>query len=57
MTPPEAVFDAFATTRDAWEGAGLGLWAARQIAETHGGTLTIDGRSTFVLRLPRAQGN
>jgi signal transduction histidine kinase len=55
MEPRERIFDAFATTHDPWEGAGLGLWAARHIAEAHGGSLTLDGSSSFSLRLPRAR--
>ena len=41
MTPPEAAFEPFVTTREPWEGSGLGLWAARQIAAARGGTLEI----------------
>jgi two-component system sensor kinase FixL len=55
MEPRERIFEAFATTRDPWEGAGLGLWAARQIAEAHGGIVTLDGPATLSLRLPRAR--
>ncbi|WP_239109259.1 sensor histidine kinase [Microbispora siamensis] len=57
----EMVFDRFtrldsARSRDAG-GAGLGLPIARQIAETHGGTLTIEDSpvgARFVLCLPSA---
>ena len=53
MTPPEAAFEPFVTTREPWEGSGLGLWAARQIAAAHGGTLEIEegAGSVFALRL------
>jgi signal transduction histidine kinase len=50
-------FDAFVSTRDPWEGAGLGLWAARAIAAEHGGTLTLEESptgATFVMKLPPA---
>jgi two-component system NtrC family sensor kinase len=53
----ELAFEPFVSTRDPWQGAGLGLWAARAIAEAHGGTLTVenrDGGAVFTLRLPRA---
>lgn len=57
VRPPEAAFQAFVSTRDPWEGAGLGLWAARAIAAEHGGTIAIassgDG-TTVSIRLPRA---
>lgn len=55
MEPREAIFAPFTTTRDPWDGAGLGLWAATRIAAAHGGTVTVDGESgnVFVLRLPR----
>jgi len=53
----DRAFDAFVSTRDPWEGAGLGLWAARAIAADHGGTLTLEERptgATFVMKLPQA---
>lgn len=57
MQPREAAFEAFATTREPWEGAGLGLWAARRIADAHGGTLSAEGSAgnILALRLPRAR--
>lgn len=56
IQPREAAFDPFTTTRDPWEGAGLGLWAVRKIADAHGGRVTIEGENgnVFALRLPRA---
>ncbi len=56
VQPRDRIFQAFTTTRDPWEGAGLGLWAARRIAEAHGGTVDVEGESgnVFALRLPRA---
>jgi signal transduction histidine kinase len=56
LQPPDRAFSMFTTTRNAWEGAGLGLWAARQIATAHGGTLTYEEQprgASFALRLPR----
>jgi signal transduction histidine kinase len=55
VQPPERAFDAFVTTRDPWEGAGLGLWAARAIVAEHGGTSTLESSSdgtTVVIRFP-----
>ena len=55
LEPRERAFEAFVSTRDPWQGAGLGLWAARVIAETHQGTLTIEERpagAVFLMRLP-----
>jgi signal transduction histidine kinase len=46
-----------AETLEPHAGLGLGLWVARQIAESHGGGITIDSRpgegATFTLHLPR----
>ncbi|MGE0547232.1 MAG: sensor histidine kinase [Kofleriaceae bacterium] len=40
------------TLGDNARGFGLGQWAARQVAEAHGGTLRLAGTSSFVLSLP-----
>ena len=56
----ERVFQRFTRLDDARSadgGAGLGLAIARDIAERHGGTLTLDDGSRFVLRLPVERGN
>ena len=57
--PPEnrqRIFQRFVTTRAG--GNGLGLSTSREIAEAHGGTLTLQdtagGGATFVLKLPPA---
>lgn len=59
VEPLDQAFDPFVSTRDPWEGAGLGLWAARAIAAEHGGVATIhtspDGTSA-VLTLPKMAG-
>ena len=53
------IFERFhrADTARAEDGAGLGLSIARQIAETHGGTIEAKSKvgagSTFMLVLPR----
>ena len=47
------LFDPFFTTRP--DGAGLGLFSCRRIAEAHGGTITVrskPGQTQFTLRLP-----
>jgi signal transduction histidine kinase len=57
LDPPDRAFQAFVTTREPFESAGLGLWAARTLVEVHGGTLTIENRSAgaaVAMRLPRA---
>jgi two-component system NtrC family sensor kinase len=57
VQPPEQAFRAFVTTRDPWEGAGLGLWAARTIVAEHGGTIALESSTqgtTVTIRLPRA---
>ncbi len=56
IEPIERAFEAFVSTRDPWDGAGLGLWAARAIAAEHAGTVTIhsSGEGTAAtMRLPR----
>lgn len=57
LQPPDRAFEAFVTTRDPWEGAGLGLWAARAIVAEHGGTIAVESspEGTMVaIRLPSA---
>ncbi|MGI4789268.1 MAG: sensor histidine kinase [Janthinobacterium lividum] len=47
------LFDPFFTTRP--DGAGLGLFSCRRIAEAHGGTISVrskPGQTQFTLRLP-----
>lgn len=53
----DRLFEPFVTTRSREESSGLGLAVARQIAEQHGGTLTLENASagaSFALRLPSA---
>ena len=48
------LFDPFFTTRP--DGAGLGLFSCRRIAEAHSGTITVrsrPGATQFTLRLPQ----
>lgn len=52
------VFEPFVTSREPFESAGLGLWAARRLVELHGGTLELEAGasgSTFVIRMPGAR--
>jgi two-component system sensor kinase FixL len=52
----ERLFQPFAAAPTDQHTAGLGLWAARTIAERHGGTLSHDTSApgtAFVFRLPR----
>jgi two-component system sensor histidine kinase HydH len=54
----DRIFDPFVTTRSRQEFTGIGLTAARHIADTHGGSLTIDDApagASFALRLPLAR--
>ena len=58
MEPPERAFEPFVSTRDPWDGAGLGLWAVRTIAAEHGGEATLHtsrAGTSVIIRLPRAQ--
>ena len=51
----DRLFAPFVTTRSRDDSSGLGLYVARQIAEQHGGTLTLESAragACFVLRLP-----
>ena len=41
IEPAEKAFDAFVSSSDPWDGAGLGLWAARAIAAEHGGSVSL----------------
>lgn len=55
----ERIFERFVRLDDARSrdegGAGLGLAIARDVATRHGGTLTVESGSRFVLRLPAAE--
>jgi two-component system, NtrC family, C4-dicarboxylate transport sensor histidine kinase DctB len=53
----DRLFEPFVTTRSREESSGLGLAVAKQIAESHGGTLMLESASagaSFALRLPSA---
>ena len=51
----DRIFERFFTTKPKGAGTGVGLWASRDIAESHGGALTFvpsaEG-ATFTMRLP-----
>jgi C4-dicarboxylate-specific signal transduction histidine kinase len=49
------LFEPFVATRAPSDTSGLNLFAARVIAEAHGGSLVVDtpeGGASFILRLP-----
>jgi signal transduction histidine kinase len=48
----DRIFDRFVRGADG-EGTGLGLAICRGIARAHGGDITLEGGSRFVVRLPR----
>jgi signal transduction histidine kinase len=50
----ERIFERFFKARLDSPGSGLGLAICRHIATRHGGTITLEGRSRFVVRFPRA---
>jgi signal transduction histidine kinase len=56
--PPDAVFEAFYTTKPPGEGTGLGLAICRDFIEAMGGTITATnpeaGGACFIIRLPRS---
>lgn len=53
----EKIFDPFFTTKEPGHGTGLGLAIARQIAEQHSGTITVQSQAgegtVFTVTLPR----
>lgn len=58
LTPADRAFQAFVTTREPWDGAGLGLWAARAIAAEHGGEASLVSTSegtSVTMRLPKSE--
>jgi signal transduction histidine kinase len=58
IEPHHRVFDRFVSTHPHEDSAGLGLWAARRIAEAHGGTLMLEpgeAGATFVMKLPQVE--
>ena len=50
----DRIFEPFATDKP--EGTGLGLFVAREVAQTHGGSIryeAVEGKTTFSVALPR----
>jgi signal transduction histidine kinase len=56
----ERVFERFFTTKPVGKGTGLGLWIAREIVASHGGTISAanraEGGARFELRFPTEKG-
>ena len=53
------IFDRFSRADEGSSGLGLGLFLARSIAESHGGSIGVDsqsGATTFTVRLPALEG-
>ena len=55
------IFDPFFTTKGSGKGTGLGLAIAKNIAEEHGGTISVNSSdeagTTFIISLPKASEN
>lgn len=49
----ERVFERFVSDRKDGAGTGLGLAICRWVARAHAGEITLEGRSRFVVKLPR----
>jgi signal transduction histidine kinase len=59
IQPADQAFEPFVSSRDPYESAGLGLWAARVLVEEHGGRVTVETSekgSSVAIRLPAAPG-
>ena len=56
----DRVFERFFTTKPVGKGTGLGLWIAREIVASHGGTISAanraEGGARFELRFPAEKG-